>query len=69
MVDVPSSSQVHRQVVRKALDARPITLDPVTRLHYVEVREPDMHDPSGDLQRLTEALRKEWELQRAQRAT
>jgi uncharacterized 2Fe-2S/4Fe-4S cluster protein (DUF4445 family) len=62
VVDVPSSSQVHRQVVRKALDARPITLDPVTRLHYVEVREPDMHDPSGDLQRLIEALRKEWEL-------
>jgi uncharacterized 2Fe-2S/4Fe-4S cluster protein (DUF4445 family) len=62
VVDVPSSSQVHRQVVRKALDARPITLDPVTRLHYVEVREPDMHDPSGDLQRLIEALRKEWDL-------
>ncbi len=62
VVDVPSTSQVHRQVVRKALDARPITLDPVTRLHYVEVREPDMHDPSGDLQRLIEALRKEWNL-------
>jgi uncharacterized 2Fe-2S/4Fe-4S cluster protein (DUF4445 family) len=62
VVDVPSSSQVHRQVVRKALDTRPITLDPVTRLHYVEVREPDMHDPSGDLQRLTRALEAEWEL-------
>jgi uncharacterized 2Fe-2S/4Fe-4S cluster protein (DUF4445 family) len=62
VVDVPSSSQVHRQVIRKALDTRPITLDPVTRLHYVEVREPDMHDPSGDLQRLIEALRKEWAL-------
>src|SRR5256885_6637825 len=34
--------------VRKAADARPITLDPVVHLHYVEVREPDMHDPSGD---------------------
>jgi uncharacterized 2Fe-2S/4Fe-4S cluster protein (DUF4445 family) len=66
VVDVPSSSQVHRQVVRKALDSRPITLDPVTRLHYVEVREPDMHDPSGDLQRLTEALRKEWDLKELQ---
>ena len=42
-----ANSQVHRQVVRKAADARPITLDPVMRLHYVEVREPDMHDPSG----------------------
>jgi uncharacterized 2Fe-2S/4Fe-4S cluster protein (DUF4445 family) len=61
VVDVPPDSQVHRQVVRKAVDARPITLDPVVHLHYVEVREPDMHDPSGDLQRLLEALHKEWE--------
>ena len=61
VVDVPPSSQVHRQVVRKAADARPITLDPVVHLHYVEVREPDMHDPSGDLQRLLEALHREWE--------
>ncbi|TLY95979.1 MAG: DUF4445 domain-containing protein [Gammaproteobacteria bacterium] len=61
VVDVPPSSQVHRQVVRKAADARPITLDPVVHLHYVEVREPDMHGPSGDLQRLLEALHREWE--------
>ena len=61
VVDVPPSSQVHRQVVRKAADARPITLDPVVHLHYVEVREPDMHEPAGDLQRLLEALNREWE--------
>jgi uncharacterized 2Fe-2S/4Fe-4S cluster protein (DUF4445 family) len=61
VIDVPASSQVHRQVVRKAVDARPITLDPIVHLHYVEVREPDMHDPSGDLQRLLEALNREWE--------
>jgi uncharacterized 2Fe-2S/4Fe-4S cluster protein (DUF4445 family) len=37
VVDVPLSSQVHRQVVRKQADARVITLDPVAHLHYVEV--------------------------------
>jgi uncharacterized 2Fe-2S/4Fe-4S cluster protein (DUF4445 family) len=62
VVDVPQSSQVHRQVVRKAADARPITLNPLVRLHYVEVRQPDMHDPAGDLQRLLEALKREWDL-------
>jgi uncharacterized 2Fe-2S/4Fe-4S cluster protein (DUF4445 family) len=62
VVDVPPGSQVHRQVVRKAADARVITLDPVVHLHYVEVQQPDMHDPSGDLQRLMKALREEWEL-------
>ena len=62
VIDVPAASQVHRQVVRKAADARAITLDPVARLYYVEVREPNMHEPSGDLQRLTEALEREWQL-------
>jgi uncharacterized 2Fe-2S/4Fe-4S cluster protein (DUF4445 family) len=33
------------------------------RLHYVQVREPDMHDPSGDLRRLFDALEEEWSLE------
>ena len=66
VVDVPASSQVHRQVVRKAAESRIITLDPVVHLHYVEVKEPDMHDPSGDLQRLMDALATEWSLKNLQ---
>ncbi|MGB6602989.1 MAG: ASKHA domain-containing protein [Steroidobacteraceae bacterium] len=61
VIDVPAASQVHRQVVRKTADTRPITLNPVVHLHYVEVREPDMHNPAGDLQRLLEALHREWD--------
>ena len=62
VIDVPSSSQVHRQVVRKAADEREITLNPVVSLHYVEVVEPDMHNPASDLQRLCQALEREWQL-------
>src|SRR5450755_2069907 len=62
VIDVPASSQVHRQVVRKEADARAIELNPVVRLHYVQVAQPDMHDPSGDLRRLYEALAAEWKL-------
>jgi uncharacterized 2Fe-2S/4Fe-4S cluster protein (DUF4445 family) len=62
VIDVPSDSQVHRQVVRKEAEAHDIELDPVVRLHYVEVQEPDMHDPSGDLRRLEDALDFEWRL-------
>ena len=62
VIDVPRESQVHKQVVRKAAAARDITMDPATRLYYVEVREPDMHDPSGDLQRLREALERDWKI-------
>jgi uncharacterized 2Fe-2S/4Fe-4S cluster protein (DUF4445 family) len=62
VIDVPATSQVHRQVVRKEADARAIELYPVVRLHYVQVKQPDMHDPSGDLRRLFEALEAEWSL-------
>jgi uncharacterized 2Fe-2S/4Fe-4S cluster protein (DUF4445 family) len=62
VVDVPPESQVHRQVVRKEADAHPIELDPVVKLHYVEVREPDLAEPSGDLTRLLEALERDWDL-------
>ncbi|MEJ1161236.1 ASKHA domain-containing protein [Prosthecomicrobium sp. N25] len=60
VVDVPPDSQVHRQVVRKRAEAHPIAVDPVVHLHYVEVREPDMHDPSSDFRRLAEALEAQW---------
>jgi uncharacterized 2Fe-2S/4Fe-4S cluster protein (DUF4445 family) len=62
VVDVPEDSQVHRQVVRKAADERAVEVDPVVHLHYVEVAEPDMHDPSGDARRLLAALAVQWSL-------
>jgi uncharacterized 2Fe-2S/4Fe-4S cluster protein (DUF4445 family) len=62
VVDVPASSQVHHQVVRKPHEAHDIEIDPVVHLYYVEVAEPDMHIPSGDQQRLLDTLEKDWEL-------
>ena len=62
VIDVPPESQVHRQVVRKRAEARDIRLNPSTRLYYVEVPEPDMHEPMGDLERLVAMLRRDWEL-------
>jgi len=60
VVDVPPESQVHRQVVRKAASARPITMDPATRVAMVAVREPDMHEPTGDFERVRAALAAQW---------
>ena len=62
VIDVPPESQVHKQVVRKEATARDITMDPATRLIYVEVSEPDMHEPSGDLERLEAAVIKRLEV-------
>jgi uncharacterized 2Fe-2S/4Fe-4S cluster protein (DUF4445 family) len=62
LIDVPPESQVHRQVVRKGLDVRDFTIDPVVRLHYVEVTPPELASPTGDLGRLFDALEREWGL-------
>ncbi len=63
VIDVPADSQVHKQLVRKRAEARAIEVDPAIRLHYVEVDEPDMHNPSGDLERLQKALKEQWDLE------
>ena len=62
VIDVPPDSQVHRQVVRKGVELLDIELNPLVRLYYIEVQEPDMHTPSGDLQRVYAALEYEWHL-------
>jgi uncharacterized 2Fe-2S/4Fe-4S cluster protein (DUF4445 family) len=62
VIDVPPESQLHRQVVRKEADARQIELDPVVRLHHVEVEPPSLASPSSDQGRLAEALEREWGL-------
>ena len=62
VVDVPTESQVHKQVVRKSPDERPVEMDPAVKLNYVEVEQPDIHEPSGDLERLKEAFASQWGL-------
>ena len=62
VVDVPPESQVHKQVIRKSATQRDMVMDPATRLFYVEVAEPDMHEPSGDFERLAAALADQWQV-------
>ena len=62
IIDVPPESQLHRQVVRKDFESHDLELDPVVRLHYVEVEPPSLEAPSGDLERLLGALAREWNL-------
>ncbi len=64
VVDVPPESQVHRQVVRKDLVLRDLAIDPVIRLHVVEVPPADLAAPAGHLARLQAALTAEWGLGR-----
>ena len=61
VVDVPTVAASH--YVTKAADTRAIERDPAIRLAYVEVSEPDMHEPLGDLDRIVAALRSDWGVQ------
>lgn len=60
VVDIPADVQVNAQVVRKADDGRHIDRNPAIHLCYVDVAQPDMHNPLGDFDRLKEALFDQW---------
>ena len=60
VIDVPADTVVHQQTIRKAADTRWIERNPAVQLCYVEVEEPDMHKPLGDLDRIKQALADDW---------
>ena len=60
VIDVPPESQVHKQVIRKSATERVIAMDPATRALFIEVAEPDMHEPTGDFERVKRALADQW---------
>ncbi len=62
VIDVPASSQVHHQVVRKPHEDHDITIDPIVHAYLVDVAEPDMHEALGDLERLHHAMDEQWQL-------
>ena len=63
VIDVPPESQVHRQVVRKDLAARAFEMDPVVRLHTVDVtRARPGHADRRPRPAVRGASRREWGL-------
>ena len=60
VIDVPQDTVVNAQTIRKAATDRIIERNPAVQLCYVEVDEPDMHKPLGDLDRLKVMLEKDW---------
>lgn len=63
VIDIPQDAQMQRQVVRKRAENKRIERDPAVRLHFVQVEQPDMEQPLGDLDRLLAALKTEWQLE------
>jgi uncharacterized 2Fe-2S/4Fe-4S cluster protein (DUF4445 family) len=60
VIDVPQDAVVNAQLVRKKASDRIIERNPAVHLCYVEVDQPDMHKPLGDLDRLKAMLLRDW---------
>ena len=60
VIDVPQDTVVNAQTIRKAATDRVIERFSAVQLCYVEVEQPDMHKPTGDLERLKAVLEKDW---------
>lgn len=60
VIDVPQDTVINAQTIRKAATDRVIERNAAIQLCYVEVDEPDMHKPLGDLDRLKVMLEKDW---------
>ncbi len=62
VLDVPPGSQVHKQVVRKRVEVPDMEIDPVVRLYFTTVEEPELDSPQGELGRLKTSLEDDWQL-------
>ncbi|MEB8433339.1 ASKHA domain-containing protein [Cocleimonas sp. KMM 6892] len=56
VIDVPAESQTHQQVIRKDATVLDIENKPAVKLITVDVEEPDLNSPTGDLERLKDAI-------------
>ena len=62
IIDVPVASQMHRPVIRKAVDLTGLVIDPIVHPYFVEVAETDLGGDRSDLRLLTGALAEQWQL-------
>jgi uncharacterized 2Fe-2S/4Fe-4S cluster protein (DUF4445 family) len=56
LVFIPEASRTGEQVVRKEAGKMKIKLKPAVKKYYVELPEPSLEDPLGDLERIENAL-------------
>ncbi len=60
VVDIPATSQIHRPVVRKAIDLHGLEVDPMIVARMVEIPVPDLGDGRADADLLTGRLEADW---------
>ena len=63
VIDVPSSSQLHRQHIAKEAAPLELLIDPNVKLYTLSVAEPDIDDPSSDLRKLHSQFFERYQIQ------
>ncbi len=63
VIDVPASSQIHRQVVRKSVDLAGLVIDPSVTLHYLELDELADDDGTSITAQVARQLASDWSIE------
>ncbi len=62
VIDVPPSSQIHRQVIRKDVDLGDLVVDPLIELRWLELEPVAADDGTPAARRITAELARSWGL-------
>ncbi|MFT6659271.1 ASKHA domain-containing protein [Maritalea sp.] len=62
VIEIPNAFKVAGQTIRKDADTIGMVRRPAVRLYYVEVEQPDMHNPLGDADRMIKAINERFDL-------
>ena len=66
VIDIPEESQLHQQVVRKDFEASSVTINPLSKLHLIDLSQSSS-DSNDQLQELiNEKLRDDWGIEISQ---
>ncbi|OUT93186.1 MAG: drug:proton antiporter [Gammaproteobacteria bacterium TMED36] len=66
VIDIPEESQLHQQVVRKEFEASSVTINPLSKLHLIDLSQSSF-DSNDQLQQLiNEKLRDDWGIEISQ---
>jgi len=60
VVEIPADSQIHRPVIRKAIDLTGLGIDPLIVARFVEIPDPALGDERSESQLLISAIETEW---------
>ena len=60
VIDIPEESQLHQQVVRKDFEASSVTINPISKLHLIDLSQSSLDSNDHLLELIKEKLGNDW---------